>query len=358
MSGLFSVLISLLVFNILVLVHEYGHFIVAVKNGILVEEFAIGMGPTVIKKRKGDTIYSLRLLPLGGFCRMLGEDEEDYDPRSFNSKTTFQRMAVVVMGPVMNFVFAFFIVFVVAATANAVVYPKVVNVIDGTDAQAQGLTSGDEIIAINGEKIGTFQDMYLVLDGCNGNDLQITVLRDGKEEKLTVKPSVSEDNRWIIGFTPTVKTGLFAKSVYGYERTNLIETVETSVYTMRYYIKSVVVGFVRLFTLNITPQEVAGPIGIVQIMGDTVEEGLTYSVGSAVRSLMTIAALLSTNLGAINLFPIPAMDGGRLVFLIIETIRGKAIDKNKEGFIHFVGFVLLMVFMVLIASNDIVRIFK
>lgn len=358
MSGLFSVLISLLVFSILVLVHEYGHYIVAVKNGILVEEFAIGMGPTVFKKQKGDTIYSVRLLPLGGFCRMLGEDEDNHDPRSFNSKTTFQRMAVVVMGPIMNFLFAFFIVFVVAATTNAVVYPTVVNVLDGTDAQAKGLTAGDEIIAINGEKIGTYQDMYLVLDGCNGNDLKVTVLRDGNKENLIIKPSTSQDNRWIIGFTPLVKTGLLAEKVDGYQQADIIETAKTSFYTMRYYIKSVVVGFVRLFTLNITPEDVAGPIGIVQIMGDTVQEGLTYSVGSAIRSLMTIAALLSTNLGAINLFPIPAMDGGRLVFLIIETIRGKAIDRNKEGFIHFVGFVLLMVFMALIASNDIIRIFK
>ena len=358
MSGLFSVLISLLVFSILVLVHEYGHYIVAVKNGILVEEFAIGMGPTVFKKRKGDTIYSVRLLPLGGFCRMLGEDEEDNDPRSFNSKTTFQRMAVVVMGPVMNFLFAFLIVFAVAATAKAVVYPTVVSVIEGTDAQAKGLAEGDEIIEINSEKIGTYQDLYLVLDGCNGDHLNITVLREGKKENLIIKPAISEDNRWIIGFTPKVKTGLFAQSVDGYERTDLLETVKTSVYTMRYYIKSVVVGFVRLFTLNIAPEEVAGPIGIVQIMGDTVEEGLTYSVGNAIRSLMTIAALLSTNLGAINLFPIPAMDGGRLVFLILETIRGKAIDRNREGFIHFAGFVLLMIFMALIASNDIIRLFK
>ncbi len=358
MSGSFSVILSFIVFTVLVLIHEYGHFIIARKNGILVEEFAIGMGPIILKKQKGDTLYTIRLLPLGGFCRMLGEDSADSDERSFNNKSTWARMAVVVMGPVMNFIFSFIIVFALAASAKAMIFPIVSDYVEGSNAQISGLEIGDKIIKIDGEGIGTYQELFLVLDGTKGKKLDVIVERDGKKHNLSIQPVRSSDNRWLIGFKPTIKTGLFAPVADGFEKVELGETLLDSVYTMRYYIKSVVIGFVRLFTFNISPEEIAGPIGIVQLMGETVNDGLQESVSSGIRSLMTIAALLSTNLGAINLFPIPAMDGGRLVFLAIETVRGKGIDGNKEGAIHFIGFVLLMVFMAIIASNDILRLIK
>ncbi|MGL4790517.1 MAG: site-2 protease family protein, partial [Anaerotignaceae bacterium] len=226
MTNILYVIIALIVFSVLVLVHEFGHYFVAKKNGILVKEFAIGMGPTVVSTKKGDTVYSIRLLPLGGFCSMLGEDEANNDPRSFNSKTPLQRIAVVVMGPVMNFVFAFFIVFFISATATGVIFPTVVNVLEGTNAAEKGLEVGDTIYSVNGERIGTYQDLFLALDGCNGETLDVVVTRDGKKIAMEIEPSISEQNRWIIGFTPLVKSGLFSEAIEGYDKVTLAETVK------------------------------------------------------------------------------------------------------------------------------------
>jgi len=348
-----NIIITLLVFNVLVIVHEWGHYIVAVKNGILVEEFSIGMGPLIYSKDKGETKFSVRALPIGGFCRMLGEEAGENDSRAFCNKSTWARMAVVVMGPVMNFLLCFVLVLGLTATSSAVVFPEVSKVIDGTHAAEQRLQAGDRITKINGESIFTYDDIYLVMNGCDGKDLDIELVNsEGVKVNTTITPTAA-DGRWIIGFNPVIKTGLFEDKVEGYEAITLGETIEQSLFTMIYYVKSVVVGFVRLFTFNITPEEVAGPIGIVEIVGDTVESGMEYGIIVVIKSVLNIIALLSINLGVINLFPIPAMDGGRLVFLIIETIRGKAIDGEKEGFIHFIGFILLMAFMLFIAYNDI-----
>lgn len=350
-----NIIITLLVFTALVVVHEWGHYKVAVKNGILVEEFAIGMGPLIYSWYKGETMFSIRALPLGGFCRMLGEENGESDSRAFCNKSTWKRMAVVVTGPLMNFILCFVLVLGLTATSSGVILPEVSKVIEGTHAVEQGLEAGDTITKINGQKIHTYDDLFLVLEGCDGKDLAVEVKdENGNKEMLNITPSAM-DGRWIIGFNPVVKTGLFEEKVDDYERISIGETIEQSVYTMVYYVKSVVVGFVRIFTFNINPEEVSGPIGIVEIVGDTVESGMEYGIGVAIKSVLSIMALLSVNLGVINLFPIPAMDGGRLVFLIIETIRGKAIDGEKEGFIHFLGFVLLMGFMLLIAYNDVAK---
>ena len=357
MSSIFSVVIALVVFSILVLVHEAGHFFVAKKSGVLVEEFSIGMGPLLCSKTIGDTQYSIRALPLGGFCRMLGENGEEEDSRAFHKKNVWARIAIIFMGPMMNFVLGLLLIFFVNATATAITFPEVTAVLPETNAAQAGLMPGDKIVSVNRQSVGTYGELYLILDGCGGAPLDVVVERDGEKVEMTIVPSQAEDGRYIIGFTPLLRTGLLAPEVEGYEKATVGETLVDSVYTMRYYVKSVVVGFVRLFTMQAEQNEVTGPIGIVQIMGDTVEEGLSYSILSAVRGLCNISALLSVNLGVINLFPIPAMDGGRLVFLFLEAIRRKPVNPNMEGLIHFAGFVLLMAFMVVVAYQDVARIF-
>ncbi len=353
------ILLTLLIFSVLVVVHEAGHFAVAKLNGIYVEEFSVGMGPLIFSKTIGDTMYSIRALPLGGFCRMMGEDEDSSDSRSFNNKSVLARIAVVFTGPLMNFIFAFIAVFIVAATAQSVIEPIVGEVIKDSNAINQGLEEGDRIVKVNNQSINTYQDLYFALYDAGGSDLDVVVERDGQKVSLTITPVYNEEQQeYIIGFRPEVKTGLFADKVEGYDSVTFIDTVKESVYTLVYYVKSVVVGFVRLFTLRLSPEEVAGPIGIVQVVGDTVETGMSYSIWSVVKSLLTLSALLSVNLGVINLFPIPAMDGGRLVFLFIEGLRGKPFDREKEGMVHFIGFVLLILFMFLVASNDVFRIFS
>ncbi len=352
------ILITLLIFSVIVVVHEAGHFAVAKLNGILVEEFAVGMGPIVFSKQVGETLYSVRAFPLGGFCRMLGEEDDSNDNRAFNNKSVMARMAVIFTGPLMNFIFGFVAVFIVTALAQATPLPVVSDVLENGNAINQGLEKGDRIIKLNNESINTYQDLYLYLDGVKGNeDITVLVKRGNERKELLITPKFNSDtNSYIIGFKPLVKTGLLTEKVEGYESMTITETVSESVNTLVYYVKSVIVGFVRLFTLKLSADDISGPIGIVNVVGETVETGIKYSVFSVIKSLLVIIALLNVNLGVINLFPIPAMDGGRLVFLAIEGLRRKPFDREKEGFVHFTGFVLLIIFMFWVAYNDIIKI--
>lgn len=353
-----SIIVSIVVFSILVIVHEFGHFIVAKKSGILVEEFAVGMGPLLISKKFGETLYSIRALPLGGFCRMLGEDENSNDKRAFNNKGIVSRIAVVFAGPFMNFLFAFCIIFWLISTSGFAV-PEIAGLSEGYSAQESGMEIGDRITKINGQKVKVYQDLQLIMQGMDGSkEITIEAKRNGESHQFTIKPKYSADTKsYIIGFHPKIVNGPFGKEVEGVEKAGILETVKTGYQTMLFYIRSVVIGFVRLFTFNVSPEEVSGPIGIIKVVGDTYEAGLKFGIMDAVKNVASLAALLSANLGALNLFPIPAMDGGRLVFLFLEAIRRKPINQEVEGRIHFAGFVLLMVFMVFIAYNDISRIF-
>ncbi len=356
-SGIIPIIITIIVFGVLIVSHEFGHFFVAKKNGIFVEEFAVGMGPKLFSKQIGETLYSLRAIPFGGYCKMLGEEESSNDERAFNNKTPLQRMAVVAAGPIMNFIFAFILVFAYNAFSGTI-FPVVNKILPESNAAQGGLEAGDKILSINGQSVTVYDDLSLIMDGCNGEDVVVKVKKDdGSKETYTIKPSVSTDNRWIIGFSPVIKSPLIGDAMEGYERSNIIEVAKESFFKVIFFVKSTVIGFVRLFTFKVSPDEVAGPIGMVQIIGDSYTIGLGYSLLTAILNVIYLAALFSANLGAINLFPIPAMDGGRLVFLIIEKIRGRALDADKEGFVHYIGFLLLFGFMILIAFNDLRRIF-
>jgi len=357
--ALLYTLLTLLIFSILVVIHEAGHFAVAKKSGILVEEFAVGMGPVVYSKRKGDTLYSLRALPLGGFCRMLGEDESVNDDRAFEKKSVLSKIAVVFAGPLMNFVFAFIAVFFLVSTSASQAFPVVDGFADIGNAKNAGVEIGDRITEVNGEKINSYQEMTIAFKEAGEKILNIKIDRNGEKISFDIQPVYDEANKkYIIGIRPLVKTGILAQSVEGYERAALSETVYESYRTLIYYVESVVKGFVRLFTMRISPEEVSGPIGIVQVVGDTVETGIQYSIIATIKSLVALSALLSVNLGVINLFPIPSMDGGRLVFLFVEAVRGKPMNKEKEGLVHYLGFMLLLVFMFFVASNDIIQLIK
>ena len=355
-SNILPLIIAIIVFSILVLVHEFGHYIVAKKSGIFVEEFAIGMGPILVSKQFGETLYSIRAFPLGGFCRMMGEDEDLKDERAFNSKSVFKRIAVVAAGPIMNFVLAFIICTGLVGTSGFA-QPIVAGLEAGGNAAEAGLMIGDKITKINNTHIFVYEDLSLFMAQNQGETVELQVKRNGEKVNITVEPYKTEDGRWIIGFNPAVKTGIFDKDYDSFDKATIGETIVTGFNTMFFYIRSTVEGFIRLFTFNVSMDEVAGPIGIIEVVGESYEQGIKYSIGAAIANISYIAALLSANLGALNLLPIPAMDGGRLVFLIIEAFRGKPIDPEKEGMVHFIGFAFLMAFMVFIAYNDIARIF-
>ncbi len=356
-SNIIPVLIAVIVFSVLVVVHEFGHFILAKKNGIVVEEFAVGMGPLLYGKQKGETLYSVRALPLGGFCRMLGEDEKSDRKGAFNTKGVLARISVVIAGPLMNFLFALIIICVLIS-ADGFINPVLTKVADGYGAQASGMMEGDRIISIDGKKISVYEDLQFIMDACTGENLQVGVKRGNEKLTFTVTPKKDpQTGKYLIGFTPQYHVGYFSKGLPGYEKAGFLETLTVGTKTMGFYIRTTVEGFIQIFTRQVSKDEVSGPIGIIKVIGDSYEVGIKDSVVSALKNIAYLAALLSANLGALNLFPIPALDGGRLFFLLIEGVRGKPIDREKEGMVHFAGFVLLMVFMVFVAYNDIANIF-
>ncbi len=358
-----SIIISIIVFSIIIIVHELGHFWVAKKVGILVQEFSVGMGPLIVSKQIGETEYSLRAFPFGGFCRMQGEtDDEDDKPagydfsRSFNGKSVFQRIAVIFAGPAMNFILAFILIFVLLGV-NGFLLPQIKSVEANSAAYESGLRAGDEIVEVNGKKILIYQDFSPALNLNKADEpVDMVIERDGDKYNVSVTPEYNEEyGRYMMGFTFDGRYGLFSEEVEGFEKAGIAETIKNDIGTMVYFVKSVVSGFIRIFTFQVKSEEVSGPIGIISTIGDTYEAGMEYGIGNALLNLFALSALLSTNLGVLNLFPIPAMDGGRLAFLIVEGIRKRPVNPEIEGRIHFAGFVLLLVFMVFVAFNDIVK---
>lgn len=331
---------SIIIFGLLILVHEFGHFITAKRNDVKVDEFSLGMGPKLFDIKKGETVYTLRLLPLGGYVRMAGmEDPEDHDPRGFNRKTVLQRMAIIFAGPFMNFVTAI-ILFIIAFMGVGV--PSNTNIIgevlEGQPAAEVGLQTGDRIVEINGEKITTWQDLVTIIHESPEQRIILTVSRNDQEQKVAVVPKKDAETGYgLIGIMQSwEKKGLVSATVLGLQQT----------YD---FTKLLIVSIIQMITGAIKP-ELAGPVGVVSMVGEVSQFGL--------GSLMTFAGILSINLGLINLFPIPALDGSRLVFLGLEGLRGRPVDPEKENFIHLVGFVLLMALMVVITYQDILRVFS
>jgi len=332
-----TILWSIIIFGLLILVHEFGHFITAKRNNVKVDEFSLGMGPKIVDKKIGETVYSFRILPLGGFVRMAGMEEQDQDdPRGFNKKTVGQRMAIIFAGPFMNFVTAL-ILFILAFMVVGI--PADINVIgevlEGQPAVQAGLQPGDRVVDINGNKIESWKDLVTIIHKSPGEKLTLTIHRDNRVQQVQVVPKKDpESGLGMIGIMQSwERKGLFAATALGLE-----QAYE--------FTKLIIVSLVQMITGAIKP-EVAGPVGVVSMVGEVSQFGI--------GSLMTFAGILSINLGLINLFPIPALDGSRLVFLAFEGLRGRPIDPAKENFIHLVGFVLLMALMIIITYQDILR---
>lgn len=338
------IIMALLIFSILVIVHEFGHYIVAKKSGVLVEEFAVGMGPKLFGKQIGETLYTLRLFPIGGFCKMLGEDSESNDERAFNNKSIPKRMAVILAGAFMNFLLAFLIVFVLKNISGF--RPLIVSdVIPDYPAQMAGIQAGDTIQKINGSKIRIYEDLAIFMGQNKGNPIDITVQRGNEVNEYSIIPKLAEDNtQYLIGF-------LNSEAIKG----NIFENIYQSFWTLVTYIKYTIVGFGQLITGQVSAADMSGPIGIVNVMGESYKTGLQYSVSLAIQRIADIAALISVNLGVINLLPLPALDGGRFAFLCLEAIRRKPVSAEREGMFHFVGFVALMILAVFVAYNDVLK---
>ncbi|OPL08377.1 MAG: RIP metalloprotease RseP [delta proteobacterium ML8_F1] len=325
----------IVVFGLMVLFHEMGHFLVAKLNHIKVNEFAIGMGPRIFYKTLGETEYSLRLLPLGGFIKMEGEDEASDSPRSFSNQSPLRRISVVIAGPAMNFLLS---ILLLALIAFSVGFPTQIidEVQPGLPAEQSGMVAGDRIVAINGEPIDSWNEVTEVISRSEG-ELSLVLERDGTSLSLAMMPEIEEGSgRRIIGISPVLEKALWSSVGYGVEQTGFI-------------IGSIFDFLGDLISGAEVEGEIIGPIGIVGIVGEAASTGIL--------SLAFIAAYLSINLGIINLLPFPALDGGRILFLFFEIVRGRPIPPEKEGMAHFIGFALLMALMVFVLYQDIMKLF-
>jgi regulator of sigma E protease len=342
-----NIIIALIIFSFIVLFHELGHFLLAKKNGICVEEFCLGLGPTIIGKQFGETYYSLKLLPFGGACMMTGEDEESSDERAFNNKSVLARISVVFAGPFFNFVLAFILSVILIGLMGSDT-TTISGVEEGSPAYEAGLREGDEITKIDGDRIHNFREIsyYLILEN-SGNSFEIEYKRNGQKATTEVTPVYNKDSG-------SYRIGVQSS---GYTKLNPLKTIQYGFYEVRCQIKVTILSLKEMILGKFGFEDVSGPVGIVSMIGETYTEAKSYGFLVVLASMLNLTILLSSNLGVMNLLPIPALDGGRLVFLIIEGLRGKAMNSERESKIHYAGLLLLLGLMVVIMIKDIINLF-
>lgn len=348
-----TILIFLLIFFVIVMGHEFGHFLLAKVNGIRVNEFAIGMGPKIAHFKKGETDYVLRALPLGGACMFEGEDglesaNGQAAEGNFQNAPVWARISTVVAGPLFNFLLAFIFAIMVAGYAGADL-PVLEGVAEGSAAQAAGMQAGDQITRFN-SKIRLAREIQLEMAlNRDGSPVEVEYVRDGKTYSATLTPIYDEaQGRYLVGFinyAQYVEAKGFRLFQYGW-------------YQLRFCVKNSVMSLQAMVQGKLTKDDVAGPVGMAQIVDEVKEAAIPGGPLMLFMNMVNLAMLLSVSLGVMNLLPLPALDGGRLVFLLIEVIRGKPIPPEKEGIIHFAGFVALMILMVFVMFNDIQRILR
>lgn len=346
-----SFILFLLIFCVLVVSHEFGHFIVAKLNGIHVVEFSVGMGPTLISFDKGDTKYSLKLLPLGGACMFEGEDglnmqTEGETEGSFTKANVWARIATVFAGPLFNFIIGVIIAMIMVSLIQITL--PVIRVAEGGAAVEAGLQDGDRIVALNGEKVYLFDELALFNRVNGGKTASVEFERNGEilETQLTPKYDASTGGYLI---------GVYCDAVA--EETG-IARLKYAWYEIRFCVQQTYKSLALLVQGQIKSDEMAGPVGIaVNVVGKTYEATREYGALTVFINMLNISLVLTINLGILNLLPIPALDGGRLVFMFIEVIRGKPIPPEKEGMVHFVGLMFFMALMVFVFFNDLRNIF-
>ena len=344
--GIFaSVIVAAAFFCLIIVIHEFGHFAVAKLCGIRVDEFAIGMGPVIYKKQGKETLFTLRMLPIGGFCSM-GEDIEDDDPNSFRKKPVLSRIAVIAAGAVMNLILGFILSVIMVLTDGAATSSRIVYFSDDAVSTQYGLQLNDTIVKINGVTIFSVKDITYQLGNDDDGIIDFVVKRNGETVKLdnvhfATKIDEETGKRTLIYDFKVQREKITASNMIPYAFKNAL-----------YYGRIVLMSLRDIIRGKYGINDLQGPIGIVTTIGDVAEES-----GFDMGFLLDIATLVTINIGIFNLLPIPALDGGRLVFLVVEGIRRKALKAETEGMIHFVGFALLMVLMVVVTFNDVKNIF-
>lgn len=347
--SILKIIIALLIICIIIIAHEFGHYIIARANGITVKEFFVGVGPNIVSWKKGETVYSLKLIPFGGACVFMDEEDIDHpEDCSFLKASVYSRMAVIIGGPLFNFILAFiFSLFLISSVgySNTVL----IDVNDGSPASEAGLIAGDEIIKINGERVYFYGEVTFETMNNSGQPINLLVRRGSEIVSAVVVPKYSEEyGRMMMGIT-------FGEGV---TNPTPIQTLKYSFLNVRYWIKLTIKSIKMLFTGGLSVNDLSGPVGITQTVSEVYDSAAAYGIKMIVLSLMDLAILISANLGVMNLLPFPALDGGKLVFLIIEAVTRRPVDKKIEGAVNFVGMALLMVLTVFVLYNDIMRLFR
>ena len=348
------ILAAILVFGVLIAVHELGHFLAAKACGVRVNEFSIGMGPLLFHRTKGETEYSLRLLPIGGYCMMEGEEEESDDPAALENKNFFQKLFIFAAGAGMNFVTGLLIILLLFADAAAFYTPVISGLAPEFETHEATLMEGDRFYAINGERIYLYSDVSLFLDRGFGEPYDITVLRDGEKvvlEDVELKygevTSYSGEKYQGFGF------------YFGYEEATFLNRISYSWYQAMDFVRLVRMSLVDLFTGGASINDLSGPVGIVSTMTEVGENAET--VKDAIGDIAYLAALIAVNLSVMNLLPLPALDGGKILFLAVNSVSmllfKKKVPPKYENYIHTAGLVLLLGLMVVVCFNDIMKLF-
>ena len=326
-----TIIASVLVFGLLIGVHEFGHLIAAKLCGIRVYEFAIGMGPKLFSFEKGGTKYALRLLPIGGFCNM-NEDLESDNLDAYCNKNPWQRMFVLASGAIMNLLLGFIVLCILLGMPKEIVTNRVGEVLQEAPAYTQGLEVNDEIVKINNVRTNIVDDIYLEMSYADGSNINLTVLRDGKKVDLTITPHKNENGNYIIGYRPLI------------EKNNFIKVIRNSFYYGIYISKAILVALKDMITGRVALNQMSGPVGIVKEIGNAAKMGF--------ENLLNLIALITINLGLFNLLPFPALDGGRIVFVLYELITRKKVPISAEAVVHFIGLALLLLVMLIVTFSD------
>ena len=325
-----NILIAILMFCLLVFVHEFGHFAAAKIVGIKVNEFSVGMGPLLVHRKKGETDYSLRAFPIGGYCKMEGEDEDSEDDRAFNRKPAIAKAFVIIAGSFMNILTTIIVLSMVFTYAGNLT-TTLDEVVQGHPASLAGVQAGDEIVAVNGENYHSWAGIVDAISQSEGDTIDLTVLRNGSELDITSRVVLNEEGRRVIGIVPAISH-------------SFLLGIQSAFLTTGAMLGAMGEFFGQLLTGQASASSVVGPIGIVSMIGEQAKTGMI--------NVIYLMALISLNLGVVNLLPLPALDGGRLLFVVIRTLSGGRISDETEARIHMFGMILLLGLMLFLIFKD------
>ena len=347
-----SVLIFILMFCLIVISHEFGHYIIGKRNGIHATEFFIGMGPKLITWTKDGTEFSIRPIPIGGACVFAGmdglEEEAGVTPdNAFHKAPVWARFATLLAGPMFNILLAY-VIAVIFAFLVVIATPTVVSVSEGSGAYEAGLREGDVITKINHHYVHFYEEVLFTSYFMDGSPLKITYERDGEKYTTLLTPTYNEEEgRYLMGITGGE-----------YIECSALESLKYGAYEVDYALWSTLQSLRLLFQGRIGKDALSGPVGMVKMVDDTYDFAKKFGFMEVLVQMLNLTMLLSANLAVMNLLPIPALDGGRLLFVLIEAIRGKPVPPEKEGYVHLAGMALLLVLVVFVFVNDITKFFR